>query len=297
MAARVLSDVPGAPGRLRFAHVLIRDTLYEGLTTARRVRLHRLAVEALEALYGDEPGPHLAELAHHSIAGSDFDKGLRYARRAGDRALALARLRGGRAPVRDGARRARARGRRSDGPLRAAALARGRPRRAGSMAAAGRRSSPPASSREPPAPRALRARGARLRREVRLVARRGRSSARSAARGGVDGARREGVTLRVRLLARLAGALRDQPSRAAGVAEPRGGRDRPRLGDRPRSRTRSTVPSWPLGPEIDAWCRSPTRWPRASRDRRAEHVLEAMTAIGSSRGRRWRRGRHARRHG
>ncbi len=89
MAARVVSDIPGAPGRLRFAHVLIRDTLYDGLTTPRRVRLHRLAVEALESLYGEDPGPHLAELAHHSIAGSDFDKGLRYAQRAGDRALAL----------------------------------------------------------------------------------------------------------------------------------------------------------------------------------------------------------------
>ena len=80
---------PRRPGRLRFAHVLIRDTLYEGLHDARRVRLHRLAVEALETLYGDEPGPHLAELAYHSIAGSDFDKALGYARRAGDRALAL----------------------------------------------------------------------------------------------------------------------------------------------------------------------------------------------------------------
>jgi DNA-binding SARP family transcriptional activator len=89
MVARVVADVPGAPGRLRFTHVLIRDTLYEELTTARRVRLHRLAVQALEALYGDEPGPHLAELAHHSIAGSDFDRGFRYARRAGERALAL----------------------------------------------------------------------------------------------------------------------------------------------------------------------------------------------------------------
>ena len=89
MAARILSDVPGAAGRLRFAHVLIRDTLYDGLTTPRRVRLHRLAVDALETLYGDEPGPHLAELAHHSIAGSEFESGLRYARAAGDRALAL----------------------------------------------------------------------------------------------------------------------------------------------------------------------------------------------------------------
>jgi len=69
--------------------VLIRDTLYEGLTTARRVLLHRLAIEALEDLHGDAPGPHLAELAYHCTAGSDFAKAIRYARLAGDRALAL----------------------------------------------------------------------------------------------------------------------------------------------------------------------------------------------------------------
>jgi tetratricopeptide (TPR) repeat protein len=80
---------PARPAILRFAHILICDTLYEGLTTARRVRLHRLAVEALETMYGEEPGAHLAELAHHAISGSDFDKGVLYARRAGDRALAL----------------------------------------------------------------------------------------------------------------------------------------------------------------------------------------------------------------
>jgi DNA-binding SARP family transcriptional activator len=89
MVARVVSDVPGGPGRLRFAHVLMRDTLYDALTPARRVRLHGQAVAALDALYGDEPGPHLAELALHSVAGTEFDKGLDYARRAGDRALAL----------------------------------------------------------------------------------------------------------------------------------------------------------------------------------------------------------------
>jgi len=89
VAARVIANVPGAAAILRFAHVLIRDTLYEGLTTARRVRLHRLAVEALEALGMADPGPRLAELAHHAIAGSDFERGVRYARQAGDRALAL----------------------------------------------------------------------------------------------------------------------------------------------------------------------------------------------------------------
>jgi hypothetical protein len=89
MAARLVSDVPRTTGRFRFAHVLVRDTLYEGLTTARRVRLHRLALEALEGLYEEEPGPHLTELAHHALAESESDAGLRYAWRAGDRALAL----------------------------------------------------------------------------------------------------------------------------------------------------------------------------------------------------------------
>jgi tetratricopeptide (TPR) repeat protein len=89
MAARIISEVPGGTGRLRFAHILTRDTLYEGLTAARRVRLHRLAVEALESVYRDERGQHLAELAHHAIAGRDFNRGLNYARRAGDNALTL----------------------------------------------------------------------------------------------------------------------------------------------------------------------------------------------------------------
>ena len=42
-----------APVVCRFSHVLIRDTLYDGLANARRVRLHRRAAEALEDLYGD----------------------------------------------------------------------------------------------------------------------------------------------------------------------------------------------------------------------------------------------------
>ena len=89
ITARIVTDVPGAAGRLRFAHVLIRDTLYEGLATGRRVRLHRLAVGALEKLYGEEPGTHLVELAHHSVAASDFHKALHYARRAADWTFAV----------------------------------------------------------------------------------------------------------------------------------------------------------------------------------------------------------------
>jgi eukaryotic-like serine/threonine-protein kinase len=89
IAARVIADVPGASSRLRFAHVLIRDTLYEGLTTTRRIRLHRDAVEALEFLHGEAPGPHLAELALHALGGNEPEKAYAYAQRAGDRAFAL----------------------------------------------------------------------------------------------------------------------------------------------------------------------------------------------------------------
>jgi predicted ATPase len=89
MASRVVGEASGSSGRMRFAHVVIRDTLYEELTTTRRVRLHRLALEALETMHGADLGPHVAELAHHAIAGSEFDKGFHYARRAGDRAFTL----------------------------------------------------------------------------------------------------------------------------------------------------------------------------------------------------------------
>jgi DNA-binding SARP family transcriptional activator len=89
LSERVVSDVPGASARKRFAHVLVRDTLHDGLKPTRRAELHRQVVEALEALYGEDLGPHLAELAHHAIVGGDLNRGIGYARRAGDHALAL----------------------------------------------------------------------------------------------------------------------------------------------------------------------------------------------------------------
>jgi DNA-binding SARP family transcriptional activator len=91
MFERLVGEVPGSPGRLRFAHALIRDALYEELTKARRIGLHRLAAEALENLYVADPEPHFAELAHHfflAAPGGEADKAADYARPAGDRAIA-----------------------------------------------------------------------------------------------------------------------------------------------------------------------------------------------------------------
>jgi DNA-binding SARP family transcriptional activator len=89
MAERVLDEVPGAAGRIRFGHALIRDTLYDELTAARRIQLHKEVGEALEEAYSSDPEPHLAELAQHFVAAAPIgvaDKATEYARRAGDRA-------------------------------------------------------------------------------------------------------------------------------------------------------------------------------------------------------------------
>jgi eukaryotic-like serine/threonine-protein kinase len=66
-AARLVGAVPGELSRWRFAHALVREVLYEGLLAARRVRLHGLVADALEAVHAAEPEPHLAELAHHLV--------------------------------------------------------------------------------------------------------------------------------------------------------------------------------------------------------------------------------------
>jgi predicted ATPase len=69
-SARVVEEAPHAIGRYRFAHTLIRETLYGELRNLERVRLHRRVAEVLEALYAGKAEAHLAELAHHFLEGS-----------------------------------------------------------------------------------------------------------------------------------------------------------------------------------------------------------------------------------
>jgi AAA ATPase domain len=92
LAARVITDVPGTNNRLRFSHVVIRESLYDDIPSARRIKLHRRAGQCLEELYGADLEPHLAELAHHffeSSAGSHVKEAVEYSRRAGRRAMLL----------------------------------------------------------------------------------------------------------------------------------------------------------------------------------------------------------------
>ena len=92
IAARVVVKVPDARGRFRFSHALVRETLYEELSTAQRVRLHRGVGEALEAIHGVRPERHLAALAYHFSQAADAahaEQAITYARRAGARAVTL----------------------------------------------------------------------------------------------------------------------------------------------------------------------------------------------------------------
>src|SRR5262245_37042497 len=48
-----------------FTHALVRHTLYEGLSPARQVRLHRQLAEAMEVVYGARANEHAAEIGRH----------------------------------------------------------------------------------------------------------------------------------------------------------------------------------------------------------------------------------------
>ena len=74
-AARVIGPVPDTLDRYRFAHAMVRQTLYQAMAPARRVRLHQRIAEGLERRNEpDREVPH-AELAEHyfgAAAGSEF---------------------------------------------------------------------------------------------------------------------------------------------------------------------------------------------------------------------------------
>jgi transcriptional activator len=63
--ARIVEQVPGSLGLLRFSHPATREMLYEGIPAPHRARLHRRAAEVLGTLYAVDPEPHRDEVARH----------------------------------------------------------------------------------------------------------------------------------------------------------------------------------------------------------------------------------------
>ena len=88
VAAKLIHNHPDEPGRFRFAHALIRESLYEDLMPAERIRLHREVGQALETTYASNPEPHIEELAYHffeAAPGGDVRKAVEYSMSAGSR--------------------------------------------------------------------------------------------------------------------------------------------------------------------------------------------------------------------
>lgn len=87
--AGLVVEAPGDPGRYSFAHALIRETLYEGMSSARRARVHRRVGVALEQL-GDET--LIGALALHFTRAADpedAERAIRYGLQAGQQATAM----------------------------------------------------------------------------------------------------------------------------------------------------------------------------------------------------------------
>jgi len=86
LAVQLIEEATGPAGAFRFAHGLIRETLYGDLSATRRALLHVAIGDALERTDASE-----AELAHHFIEGAaagDPARALEHAERAGHEALA-----------------------------------------------------------------------------------------------------------------------------------------------------------------------------------------------------------------
>ncbi len=92
LGAGVLAEHEERVGHYMFGHSLVRQTLYEELSTPQRVRLHRRAAEALEAVFAASDEPPLSEIAHHffeAAAGGSAEPAIASATRAAERAHAL----------------------------------------------------------------------------------------------------------------------------------------------------------------------------------------------------------------
>jgi hypothetical protein len=91
-AAGVVQRSGGPLPRYRFAHALIRETLYEDLTPAQRITWHRRVGTALERLHAGNLEPVLDQLAHHfahAAPDGGVAKAVDYDARAARRAAAL----------------------------------------------------------------------------------------------------------------------------------------------------------------------------------------------------------------
>lgn len=84
--AQVLVEEPSAIGRYRFAHPLIRETIYSDISMNRRALIHRRLADTIESLHPDRLAEEAETLAHHYRAAGVPEKAFEYHLLAADRA-------------------------------------------------------------------------------------------------------------------------------------------------------------------------------------------------------------------
>lgn len=92
VAAGLVRPDPTAATRFRFSHALVAEALETELSPSRRARLHASTATALATLRAATIDDHLAELAHHALAGAlagSAADAVSWSVRAGARAEAL----------------------------------------------------------------------------------------------------------------------------------------------------------------------------------------------------------------
>ena len=90
--AGLVAEAPGDPGRYSFAHALIRETLYGGMSSARRARIHRRVGAALESGPAHPDESQIGALALHFTRAAepeDAERAIHYGLRAGEQATAM----------------------------------------------------------------------------------------------------------------------------------------------------------------------------------------------------------------
>jgi predicted ATPase len=92
VAAQLVFETPDRSSlAYTFTHALVRETLYGGLSTPRRQRLHGRVAVALEERHGREPGPSLVDIAFHlcqaAPGGAETDHAVALAEQAAEWAL------------------------------------------------------------------------------------------------------------------------------------------------------------------------------------------------------------------
>ncbi|CAN5520511.1 hypothetical protein BH23CHL2_BH23CHL2_28450 [soil metagenome] len=86
----LIVESPPVPGGFRFTHAITRQTLYDDLSQARRLRMHLRTGEAIEQSYAMESAEHLSDLAHHFASAASLgvaDKAIDFLSRAGRQAM------------------------------------------------------------------------------------------------------------------------------------------------------------------------------------------------------------------